>query len=332
MSKKRFVETQGATIAEAIETGLAQLGVSRQEVALEVIEQGSLGVLGIGKRDATVRLTVMNSGYETEETPAAVADREPAAVEEVEETPVVQEISAEPARPAAPARVENAGPPTPYQPSDEQLQREVEVAEEIILTLIEKMELDATVTVEIGEKDDRGLRVPNVEINGSELGALIGQRGDVLNRLQFLVRSMTSQALEDKSTLVLDIDGFREERIQTLIDVAKRTADKAINFRRPLALEPMPPHERRIIHMTLRNDARVTTESKGEGDRRRVRVIPKGVRINSQGRGRGGGGYRGGGGGGRGRGGGGGYRGGGGGGRGGYRGGGGGGGFNRDRY
>ena len=334
MAKKTFVETQGATIAEAIDVGLKQLGVSRPEVALEILDQGSLGVLGIGTRDATVRLTVMNSGYaQEEEESEQIASEEVESV--VEEQPAEQETAPEPA-PAPKNEDEGDAAPQPPvgidHPSEEQLQREIEVAEEIVTTLLDKMQLDASVTVELGEKDDRGLQIPVVSIDGSDLGALIGQRGDVLNRLQFLVRSMTSQALEDKSTLVVDVDGFREERIQTLTEVAKKTADKAVNFRRPLALEPMPPHERRIIHMTLRNDDRVTTESKGEGDRRRVRVIPKGVRINSRGGGRGGrgGGYRGGGGRGGGRGGG--YRGGRGGGNrggGGYRGGGGG---YRNRY
>ena len=310
MSKTNVVETQGGTIAEAIQVGLSELGVARSEVALEIIDEGSRGVLGIGKRDAIVRLTVM--GMVAPQTESV--DPEPEKpVEAI--APAAKLVSAE----APPAK------PTTLQLTDEELQREAEVAEEIITTLLEKMQIDATVIVEIGEKDDRDLRVPTVTIEGDDLDALIGQRGDVLNRFQFLVRSMTSQKLEDKSTLVIDIDGFREERTQTLMGVARKTADKAVNFRRPLALEPMPPHERRIIHMTLRNDDRVTTESKGEGDRRRVRVIPKGVRINSQ-RGGGRGGYRGGG-----NRGGGGYRGGGN--RGGYRGGGNRGGYNdRNRY
>lgn len=322
MAQKTVVETQGATIAEAIAVGLDELGVERSEVALEVLDEGSRGVLGIGKRDAIVRLTIMSAEARAQRAKEAAAQAAAEKAAAAEAATAAEESTAPPvtSKPkAAESKKQEADDNEDdddriarLQLTDEELQREAEVAEDIVKSLIDRMQIDATVTVEIGEKDDRDLRVPQVSIDGDDLSALIGHRGDVLNRLQFLVRSMTSQRLQDKSTLVIDIDNFRETRIQTLVDVAKKTADKAVNFRRPLALEPMPPHERRIIHMTLRDDDRVTTESKGEGDRRRVRVIPKGVRISSNRGGRGG--YRGGG------------RGGNRGGRGGYRGG------NRNRY
>lgn len=296
MAEQQFVEISAESIEDAIQQGLAQLGVGRTEVAIDIVEEGSLGVLGIGKKDAIVRMTLLD---ETAEVAVAEAVVE---VEEAVESPdALEDILDEIADDDLEIDLEP------------ELEQEAEIALEIVRAFVEKMGYeDATVRAEIGEKDDLDQRVVQVSIEGEGAEALIGEEGDMLNKIQFLARSMASQQLGDRTSFVVDIANYRQQRQEELVTIAKETADKAVNFKRPIALPPMPPHERRIIHMTLRDDERVTTESKGEGDRRRVRVQPKGMRPRSGGGGNrrgGGGGYRGGGGGNRG---GGGYRGGGG--------------------
>ncbi len=317
MAEQNVVEISAESIEEAIQLGLSQLDVSRTDVAIEIVEEGSLGVLGIGKKEAIVRLTLLEEGAEAAveavaEPVEAAEEAAPEAVgEEADESGEDMDMDAAMAE-AVSAEVE----------VEPELEQEAEIAFDIVSELVQKMGFEnITVRTEIGEKDDLDQRVVLVSIEGENVESLIGEHGEVLNKVQFLSRSMASQRLGDRTSFVVDIANYRAQRQEELVQKAKETADKAVNFKRPLALPPMPPHERRIIHMTLRDDERVTTESKGDGDRRRVRILPKGMRSSGGGNRRGGGGYRGGGGGGN-RGGGGGYRGGGnrgGGGRGGYR-------------
>ena len=276
MSKLLSAESAGETLEAAIQAGLAELGVERTNVKIDVIEEGSRGVLGLGQKDAKVRLTVLDEekAVEVEEEP----EPEPEPVAEVEEA--VEEDSAEdeeendeaePA-PPAPVKASSNGNGDDEHPS---LEQAVEVSGHFVSTLLEMMGIEASVEVIVSEIDDFGEQIPVVKVVGDDLKILIGHRGKVLNDFQFLARSMASQKLEGRTTFVVDVDGYREKRTDTLVELARRTADKVVKARRPVALNPMPPHERRVIHMALRNDNRVSTSSKGEGKRRRVRVVPK---------------------------------------------------------
>lgn len=241
------VEVTGETIEEAIQAGLEQLGVARTDVAINVIDEGSRGVLGIGKRDAIVELSVLDGTETVVETTAP----------ESKVTP----------------QVETNDDGLLIEP---ELEQEAEIALDIVTTLMDMMGMDVDVKAEISEKDDLNMRVVTVNVEGDDAPRLIGEDGQVLNALQFIARSMASQQIEDRTGFVIDIDGYRERRTQELIKIAEETGKKVMEFSRPISLEPMPPHERRIIHMTLREHPDVKTESKGDGDRRRVRVMPEG--------------------------------------------------------
>jgi spoIIIJ-associated protein len=311
MTSNKTAEARGATIEDAIAIGLVALGARRTDVKIEVLDEGSRGVLGIGKRDAIVRLTLLDriAAEPAERTAEPVAEPRPAAVPEVREQPkaprekpAAPRIERQPAppRPAAekpvaaprprreatpqPERESRPRPPRaeraprevqPVEPvSDETLAREAETAREVVTTLLAQMGIAATVSVSIGEPDDRGQRVPVVDVQTDESNRLLASRGRVLQALQFLTRAMVAQQMHSRTHVVVDVAGFREQRNEQLEALAHEMADRAVQFRRPIALKPMPPHERRIVHMTLRDDKRVTTRSKGEGERRRVEVIP----------------------------------------------------------
>ena len=114
-----------------------------------------------------------------------------------------------------------------------------------------------------------------LNISGPDLGLLIGARGETLDALQHLSRLMAGHQIRQRANFVIDVEGYRERREQALARMAERMGKKAIERGRPVTLEPMPAYERRIIHMTLREDPLVRTESTGEGDRRRVRIYPE---------------------------------------------------------
>lgn len=253
---KREVEVRGTDVDAAIEKGLAQLGVGRNDVIIEVVDEGSKGLLGIGSRDAVVRLVSMSAPPPPPPAPKPV--REPARRE-----PVATAVK--PTPPAEPIRNE-----------DGELVDEKEVAADIVRELLDKMGVDADVSTKLTEPDDvTGRQLNVIAINGDDLGMLIGPRGDNLNSLQFITRLMAGHKLRERANFVIDVQGYRERREQALSRLAERMAKKVVTRRRPVSLEPMPPHERRIIHMTLRNDEAVYTQSTGEGKRRKVRILPK---------------------------------------------------------
>ena len=154
---------------------------------------------------------------------------------------------------------------------------EGETAVSIITQLLTMMDFsDVTVSAKLSEEDDlTGERIDVVQVEGQDLGVLIGSRGETLDSLQYVARLMVSHKLRERANFVVDVQQYRERRQLALTRMAERMAQKAIQRNKPVILEPMPAHERRIIHMALRNSDKVYTNSVGEGDRRRVKIFPK---------------------------------------------------------
>ncbi len=114
-----------------------------------------------------------------------------------------------------------------------------------------------------------------IDVLGRDLGMLIGRRGDNLAQIQYLVNLLVNRRLATYARVVVDVEGYRSRREESLIGLAERVARQVARSRRPIMLEPMPPNERRIVHLTLRANPDVTTESSGEGNLRRVTVQPR---------------------------------------------------------
>jgi spoIIIJ-associated protein len=255
---ERDLEVQGESVDDAIEKGLAQLGVARSDVIVEVVDEGSSGFLGIGGREAVIRLKVLGRPvFEAKQAPdsAGVEDRASEVVDVDKPAAEEDEIKAPKVKEADPA--------------------EAEYALEVITNLLDKMRVEATISVKETEPDDLTGEVRSlIDIRGQDMGVLIGPRGETLNALQYVARLMTGHQLQKRTTFIVDIEGYRVRREQSLASLADRMANKAVSSGRPMTLEPMPPNERRIIHLTLRHDDRVRTESTGEGRRRKVRIYP----------------------------------------------------------
>lgn len=215
-------EFSGKTIDEALAQGLAQLGLSRESVQIEIVREGSRGLLGLGSEDAIVRLT-----------PIA--------------TPSV---------------------PTNVSETDSQV-----IAKEALETLLNGMGIASHVEVlpdTTGEP-----HAFTLNIVGDDLGVLIGRRGETLRDLEYITRLIVSQKVGKQAKLVVDVEAYRTRRERVLRELAKRMAERVESNRQPITLEAMPPNERRIIHMTLRDHPSVRTNSIGEGEHRRVMIIHK---------------------------------------------------------
>ncbi len=231
------VEETARTVHEAVRRALQQLGKAEDEVDVTVVSRGSPPqILAFGAEPAQVRVTVKP------ETPEPAAE-EPA-------LPPVDD---------AEDAVDDA---------DLQGTRDAEFAQMMLTELLDRMGLKLDIQV-------RSIDPVTLNAVGPGVAELIGRRGTTLRALQFVLSMMVNKQLERRIRLVVDADGYRQRRENLLEGMAERLAQRVRVTRQPMALEPMPPNERRIVHLALVDDPEVTTESEGAGDDRRVVIKPR---------------------------------------------------------
>jgi spoIIIJ-associated protein len=262
MNETRSVETNAVDIETAIDLGLKELGVSRESVIVEILEEPSRGLLGIGARQARVRLTTAAPSRPMPAPEVAAPKETRLAPLQADETEY-EEIDGQAILAA-------------MTPADEaELDDDARVGLATLQELLAKMQITAQVTVYRAQMNE-GEQAPWVlQIRGRDLGVLIGRRGETLTALQYITRLIASRELQRRINIVLDVEGYKSRREEMLRRLAKRMADQAVQTDRTVVLEPMPPYERRIVHLALRDHPEVTTESIGEGDHRKVTIIPR---------------------------------------------------------
>lgn len=159
-------------------------------------------------------------------------------------------------------------------PKDEQAEEENEnglhLAKETLENILVRIPVDASVQAET----NNGKII--LDIEGDKSGLLIGRKGKTLDALQFIVNKIVNKALEKKITVVVDAENYRKRRQESLKQMALKIADKAKRIKKPVATNPLNPHDRRIIHLALKEDDELETKSRGEGLLKKVVVIPKG--------------------------------------------------------
>ncbi|MEE8356364.1 MAG: RNA-binding cell elongation regulator Jag/EloR [Anaerolineales bacterium] len=149
------------------------------------------------------------------------------------------------------------------------------LTEEIVSELLEKMQLEAKVEAKYGEESDNmPFRPILVDISGKDLSVLIGRRAKTLNALQFITRIILGKELEHGIPLSIDVEGYRERRELQVRQLARRVAEQVADTGREQALEPMPPNERRFAHIELQEESSVYTESIGQDPNRKVIIHP----------------------------------------------------------
>ncbi|MGD1991779.1 MAG: RNA-binding cell elongation regulator Jag/EloR [Anaerolineae bacterium] len=249
----------GESVEKAIDAGLNALGVQRDQVELEVVDEGSRGLLGIGSRPAQVRLTVLTA-----------PEPEPAAAAPAPSKPEPELASAQ----AKPVVLPQAPEPAAPEPSEEP---DVEdVARTALRGLLDRLEFeDAEIrTVRLDSSSDEEEQPLVLDVYGSGVDQLIGRRGKTLSGLQRIVRLMVGKQLTRWVNLTVDVEGYKQRRERDLRDLARRMADRAVRGGHTVYLDPMTPYDRRIVHVTLRNRPDVRTESVGKGRGRHVTIIP----------------------------------------------------------
>lgn len=266
-ANRASLEVIAPSVEEAIVKGLAELGLTEEEVDVEVLDAGSRGLFGLGLRQARVRLTIREAAQSMIDRPAEPPTAQPP-------EPVMPEAASPSVEPAATAVETPERPPRLAEDvPDEMVLR---VARETVEELLQKMKVPARVTASYAPPDDEQDRSPIlVDVRGDDLSILIGPKAETLNALQYITSLIVGKEIGHSVPLIVDVEGYRARRSQQIRQLARRMADQAIRTGRRQVLEPMPANERRLIHIELRDNPQVTTESVGEDPRRKVTIIPK---------------------------------------------------------
>jgi spoIIIJ-associated protein len=263
-------EYQGRSVDEAVLNALRELGLSRDEVEVEIIKPGSRGLLGLLSEAAVVRVTAKSTPAARVPSEAGEAPAKPgmeAAPAQAEDVATVS-----PQGGAAPVAAGQLLTPAPAITSEDVAR----FGTEALQKLLDCMGLSAHVTQEkVPAEGDVDPGTVLLNITGPDLGVLIGRQGETLRDLQFVTSLIVSRHAQRWPSLIVDVEHYKSRRQKSLVDLAKRMADRVRISGQPVSLEPMPPHERRFVHLALRDDPDVFTESTGQDEKRKVVIMPK---------------------------------------------------------
>lgn len=272
------IRVSAKTVDDAITEALIQLGVTSDRLEYEVIEKGSPGFLGIGMKQAVIEARRKPEPEpEPEQEEISVRPEKPEIKETEKEAPVSAKKERSEKKPKKEKEVkeikEEAKPEEPKR--EETVLAEVQdvtiqAVEEFLRNTLNAMDMEVEIKSEI---DSDGAL--SINMTGEHMGILIGKRGQTLDALQYLANRVANKQQEGYVRVKLDTENYRARREETLRHLAKNIAHKVKRTRRPVALEPMNPYERRIIHSALQSDPYVTTHSEGEEPYRKVVVTLK---------------------------------------------------------
>ena len=246
LNKERF---EAKTVEEAITNATVSLGITSDELDYEVVEKGSSGFLGLNSKNAVINVWKKSDVVEEENNEVPVEEtKEDNSVETKEKTKEESKKKNSVVDPKA---------------ADE--------AKVFLQDVFSSMNLTVDITTNIDEENN----ILEIELEGPEMGVIIGKRGQTLDSLQYLTSLAVNRKVDNYTKIKLDTEDYRNRRKATLENLAKNTAYKAKRNKRSVSLEAMNPYERRIIHSALQDDKYVTTHSEGEEPYRHVVVVPK---------------------------------------------------------
>ena len=253
-----FLEFKGKTKNDAITEACRHFSIPSDKLEYEIIEEGSTGFLGIGARPAIIKAKVKEEKVEVAETPVFKKEEKVS-------------VAKEP--------VKNTDDFTSN--TDVKIEKKEDItidasdventAKKFLEDVFEAMKLKVVINAKYSE----ATRTLDVDLSGDEMGVLIGKRGQTLDSLQYLISLVVNKGTGEYIRIKVDTENYRQRRKETLENLARNISYRVKRTKRPVALEPMNPYERRIIHSALQNDKFVTTHSEGEEPFRRVVVTLK---------------------------------------------------------
>ncbi len=236
------VTVEGPSVEDAIDAALEEMGVQQDAVEYEVLSEPSRGLFGSGGRPARVHVWLKRGAADSGD---ALDDDMDEADRDAGDTSDGVELT------------------------DEELDAIADAGTDAIKEILRALRIEGSIDEYEGDEDEIIL-----DITGDDLAVLIGRHGRTLDALQVIVSTITNRRLDTRYPLVVDVSGYRHRRRVKLEEMARDAADRAVRQRRPVQLRPMSSFERRVIHVALRGDRRVRTESEGTEPRRMVVVHP----------------------------------------------------------
>jgi spoIIIJ-associated protein len=233
MSTQQF---QGKTVEEATKLALEELKANLEEVNIEIISPGKSGILGLGGEPALIEVTIENDGKSTKSVSTKKSYKKKDSVPR-REMDVVDEDTAK-------------------------------LAVDLVNYILSSLEVD--VKTFFRDQDDFDNKSVYFEIEGDDSGLIIGRKGETLRSLEFLISFIIKRQLDKKVRVILDVEGYQERRRQNIASLAESAAEKVIKSGKPVKMDPMSPFDRRIVHLSLEKQPKITTESEGSGSRRQV--------------------------------------------------------------
>ena len=254
----RTLEKAGRTEDDAIKAALEELGLSRDDVSVEIVVRPKSGFLGFGSVQAVVRVSyeVQDEEYNKPDTSAHA---EPVVKSEVSEN---NSTVSKPSKSVKKTEIPAASVPTA---EEDPVNSEIRG---FLSGLFEKMDIEAEMN--FSHRDNNSV---DVSLSGNGMGAIIGRRGETLDAIQHLTNYVINRGREKRLHINIDAEEYRSKREESLTHLAEKMAEKAIKYKRNMALEPMNSYERHVIHTSLQNYKGVSTASTGEEPNRRVIVI-----------------------------------------------------------
>lgn len=237
-------EFTGKSVEDALTQATVELGLTSDKLDYEVVEKGSSGILGLGAKDAVIKVSLKGENKASEpkaekkeEKPAKASEEKASDKKEVLENP----------------------------------EEAIAVVKDFLKEVFASMNLEVTLSAEYDAEEN----TINVDMVGPEMGIIIGKRGQTLDSLQYLTNLALNRKVDTYTKVKLDTEDYRRRRKETLENLAKNCAYKAKRTRKPVSLEAMNPYERRVIHYALQDDDSVTTHSEGEEPYRHVVITLK---------------------------------------------------------
>ena len=246
-------EFQGKSADEAIETACRELNLTKDGMEVEILEPGSAGIFGlVGGRKAKIKVIVPEREIKTTEAPEDDGAMEP---------------TLGPEQPTETGTVQKSG----QKVDDVSKEKGLAVAKEALENILALIPMEGT-SVNAEDKDG----IISLDIEGDKSGLLIGRKGRTLDALQFIVNKIVNKTLERRTQVVVDSESYRKRRKEFLTQMAQQMGAKAKRIRKPVATNLLYPHDRRIVHLALRDDKGLSTKSRGDGLFKKVIIIPRG--------------------------------------------------------
>lgn len=286
MQQRTSVEIQAYSVEEATRLALEELGLTHDQVDIEILSDAG------PDEDAEALVRVTAKGMASQPIPKAQ--------QQAAQTGAPQRDRDRSARPrnrgrggqeggndrdwlsgrSGPGdRPSRRGAPPQRAASDRVATEDEIVARDVVKDLLDRMGIAAEVmAVDNPSSVPLDIEEPPtifIDVVGRDLGNLIGRRGEHLSHIQYLVSMLVNRRIETYTRVIVDVEGYRSRREESLVGLAERVARQVARSKRPIELEPMPPNERRIIHIALRSNPEVETQSTGEGNQRRITVEPR---------------------------------------------------------